>query len=245
MAWNLLAGLLIGFAYLSFILFVAGFAYRIYLYAKTPAPLKIVSTPGPKTTGGVIARMAGDVLVFPNLFQADKVLWIGAWTFHVCLAFVFLRHARYFLYPVPEWLINLQSPGILLGFILPIPALYLFWRRIALPRNLFISGLPDYISLMLIISIAATGMLVSYYARVYVVDVKAFILGLLTLKPTAPPAHPIFLVHFVLVCLLMIYFPFSKLMHAGGIFFSPTRNQRDNVLQKRHVNPWDKEVNID
>ncbi|MBI5304574.1 MAG: respiratory nitrate reductase subunit gamma [Chloroflexi bacterium] len=245
MAWNLLAGLLIGFAYLSFIILVAGLAFRLYLYAKTPAPLKIVSTPGPKTTGGVLTRLAGDALIFPNLFQADKALWAGAWVFHVCLALVFFRHARYFLYPVPEWISDWASPGILMGFVLPIPALYLFWRRLALPRNLFISGLPDYISLMLIILIAATGMLVSYYARVYLVDVKAFTLGLLSLKPVAPPAHPIFLAHFFLVCLLMIYFPFSKLVHAGGIFFSPTRNQRDNVLQKRYVNPWDKEVGID
>ena len=29
-------------------------------------------------------------------------------------------------------------------------------------------------------------------------------------------------------------------MHAGGIFFSPPRNQRDNVRLQRHVNPWDK-----
>ena len=245
MAWNFLAGLLIGFAYLSFILLVVGFVYRIYLYAKTPAPLKIVSTPGPQTTGGVLARIAGDVLVFPNLFQADKWLWLGAWMFHVTLFFVFVRHARYFLYPIPEWLVDLQPVGIAMGFILPIPVLYLFWLRLALPRNLFISGVPDYIALGLVLAIAATGVLVSYYARVYLVDVKAFILGLLALKPVAPPQHPLFLVHFVLVCLLMIYFPFSKLMHAGGIFFSPTRNQRDNVLQKRYVNPWNKEVNID
>ena len=49
--------------------------------------------------------------------------------------------------------------------------------------------------------------------------------GLLTLRPVAPPPHALFLVHYLLVALLMIYFPFSKLLHAGGIFFSPTRNQ--------------------
>jgi nitrate reductase gamma subunit len=65
------------------------------------------------------------------------------------------------------------------------------------------------------------------------------------LKPVAPPQHPLFLAHLILVCSLMIYFPFSKLMHAGGIFFSPTRNQRDNVLAQRYVNPWNEEVTID
>ena len=35
------------------------------------------------------------------------------------------------------------------------------------------------------------------------------------------------LVHLALVALLMIVFPISKLMHAPGLFFSPTRNQAD------------------
>ena len=66
-------------------------------------------------------------------------------------------------------------------------------------------------------------------------------LGLMTLRPVAPPMHPLFLFHFVLVCLLMLYFPFSKLLHAGGIFFSPTRNQPYQVQKagRRYVNPWD------
>lgn len=245
MAWNLLAGLLIGLAYLSALILVVGAACRIFLYVKSPAPLKIVLTPGPKTTAGVIGRLAGDVFLFPNLFKADKLLWVSASVFHHALLFVFIRHTRYFIYPIPDWLIDLQPICIAVGFILPIPALYLFWRRLAMPRNLYISGVPDYIALGLVIAVAATGILVSYYARVYLVDVKAFILGLIVLKPVAPPQHPLFLTHLILVCALMIYFPFSKLMHAGGIFFSPTRNQRDNVLQQRYVNPWNEEVNID
>jgi nitrate reductase gamma subunit len=63
-------------------------------------------------------------------------------------------------------------------------------------------------------------------------------LGLLTLNPVAPPLHPLFLIHFLLVLVLMIYFPFSKLLHAGGVFFSPSRNQPFQVQQpgKRYVN---------
>ena len=40
------------------------------------------------------------------------------------------------------------------------------------------------------------------------------------------------------VVLLMIVFPFSKLLHAPGIFFSPTRNQADNPREKRHLAAW-------
>jgi nitrate reductase gamma subunit len=245
MIWNLIAALIVGFAYLSAFIFVGGLLLRLALYIQTPVPLKIVQTPGPKSVPGVVARIAGDVLIFPNLFQADKLLWLGAWIFHACLFLILFRHLRYFLYPVPSIIIDWQTICVYAGFFFPIPVLYLFWRRLASSRVLYISGLPDYVTLILLTAIASTGMLVHYFARVYLVDVKAFTLGLVTFAPVPPPEHPIFIVHFLLVCALLIGFPFSKLMHAGGIFFSPTRNQRDNLLKQRHVNPWNEKVRVD
>jgi nitrate reductase gamma subunit len=127
-----------------------------------------------------------------------------------------------------------MSPAALwAGYIFGLAALFLFWRRLALPRTLYVSGLPDYFALALVGLIAATGILVKYWLHVNLVDVKAFTLGLLTLRPVAPPPHPLFLVHFLLVAVLMLYFPFSKLLHAGGIFFSPTRNQAFDVQKRR------------
>jgi hypothetical protein len=45
-----------------------------------------------------------------------------------------------------------------------------------------------------------------------------------------------------MVITLMIIFPISKLMHAPGVFFSPTRNQVDNSREKRHLAPWAAEL---
>jgi hypothetical protein len=39
-----------------------------------------------------------------------------------------------------------------------------------------------------------------------------------------------------------MYFPFSKLMHMGGVFMSPTRNMSNNNRSVRHVNPWNAPV---
>jgi len=111
------------------------------------------------------------------------------------------------------------------GYAFGLTALYLFGRRLALPRSLYISNLPDYFALALLAAIAGTGLLMTYWVRVDLVEVKAFMLGLLTLNPIAPPSHPLFLLHFSLVLTLLLYFPFSKLLHAGGIFMSPSRNQ--------------------
>jgi hypothetical protein len=43
---------------------------------------------------------------------------------------------------------------------------------------------------------------------------------------------------------LLAYFPFSKLMHMGGVFLSPTRNMANNNRSKRHVNPWSYPVKV-
>jgi nitrate reductase gamma subunit len=223
---------MIGFAYFAALAFVGGLIWRLAGYWRTPAPLPATLTPAPTSDAGAAARVAGDVLLFPALFKADKALWAGAWLFHAALFTILTRHLRYFTYPVPEISVALSPVALWAGYLFGLAALFLLWRRLALPRALYISGLPDYFALILLGLIAGTGIVLKYWAHVYLVDVKAFTLGLMTLRPVAPPAHPLFLLHFALVALLMLYFPFSKLLHAGGVFFSPTRNQPYEVQRR-------------
>jgi len=241
MFWNLISVFLVGLSYIAAVTFVLGLLSKLIGYLRTPAPLPLATTPAPESEGGVIARILGDVFIFPNLYKADKALWVGAWVFHAALAAVIFRHLRYFTYPVPNIILNMEPVALFFGYLFGIAAVYLFWRRLALPRSLYISNLPDYFALILLGLIAATGIMVSYWSHVYLVDVKAFVLGLMTLQPVAPPTHPLFLLHLAFILLLMIYFPFSKLLHAGGIFFSPPENQPYYIQKtgKRHINPWD------
>ncbi len=55
---------------------------------------------------------------------------------------------------------------------------------------------------------------------------------------------PLFFGHLLLVCVLIAYLPFSKLMHMIGVFLSPTRNLANNNRAVRHVNPWDYPVKV-
>ncbi len=238
--WTLFATFVVGLGYFAGIAFVLGLLIRLIGYLRTPTPLPVAVTPAPESDIGAAARVAGDVLIFPSLFKADKALWAGAWVFHAALWAILARHLRYFTYPVPGISLFLSGVALWAGYLFGLAALFLFWRRMALPRALYISGVPDYFALALLGLIAASGILMRYWLHVYLVDVKAFTLGLLTLRPVAPPQHPLFLLHFILVALLMIYFPFSKLLHAGGIFFSPTRNQPYEI-QKRGKR-WDREL---
>jgi nitrate reductase gamma subunit len=234
--------ILVVLAYAVAAIFVAGIATRVYVWAATPVPLKIPTTPAPKTYAGVVVRMISEVFVFNSLFRSDKLLWVGAWAFHVSLVLIILRHLRYFLYPVPDWVMTMQSPGIWAGYLFLLPILYLLARRLTLRPVIYTSILADYFVLALLGGIAGTGVIMRYAARTSIVDVKAFILGLLTLDPVSPPTDSFFLVHIVLVCTLIAYFPFSKLMHAPGVFFSPTRASRNNSRSIRHINPWDSKV---
>ena len=224
--------------YLSVGVFLGGILYRFWVWGRTPVPLRIVTTPAPRTRGGVALRLIGDALWFPSLFKGDKLLWAAGLSFHLLLWLVLLRHLRYFLYPIPGWVEGVQTAGLYAGYLIPIPLALLLARRLAGERNLYISILGDYFSLLLLISITVSGVLLGVFFRTYLVDVKALIQGLIHFHPLLPEVHWLFGLHFLLVMVLLIYFPFSKLMHSGGLFLSPTRNQRAN-FERRFVNPWD------
>ena len=224
--------------YLSFGIFIGGVLYRFWRWARTPVPLRIVTTPAPKTRLGVAWRLAGDVLWFPSLFKGDKPLWVAGLLFHLFLWLVLLRHLRYFLYPVPGWVAAVQTPGLYAGYFIPLPLIFLFARRLLAERILYISILGDYFALFLLLTLTINGILLEAFFRAYIVDVKALILGLVHFQPIVPDVHWLFGLHFFLVMILLVYFPFGKLMHSGGIFLSPARNQRANFEQS-FTNPWD------
>ena len=225
-------------AYFATAVFVVGLLYRIWLYARTPAPLKIPTTPAPVTRSGVLMRMAKEVVLFESLFKANKWTWLFGWVFHVALLLVVLRHLRYFTEPVWLWVAWVQPYGLYAGFAM-LGALVALWvRRFGVERIRYISGPSDHLMLLLLIGIAATGVMMKYVSRTDIVSVKAFVLGLIYFDWQPIPADAVLLIHLGLVLALVIVFPFSKLLHGPGVFFSPGRNQVDNPREKRHLAPW-------
>jgi len=226
-------------AYLALIVFWVGVGLRIWRWLETPTPLKIPTTPAPKTQTGALARVLGEALLFRSLWRENLELWLGGWIFHVTMALVLLKHLRYFTYPIPNWVNALYQAGVMAGEVMVVALLYLLARRIFMERVRYISLLSDYLLLALLILIPASGLWIKFQNPVLVVDVKSFVLGLITLHPQPIPHHALFLTHIGLVIVLVIYFPFSKLMHAPGVFVSPTRNQANDGRIHRHLNPWD------
>lgn len=228
--------------YVATLLFVAGLARKIYQYAKTPAPLKIPTTPAPTTQSGVVLRMAREVVLFESLFKGTKWTWLFGWMFHVSLALVLLRHVRYFQSDVWTVVELVQPFGMYAGFGMAAGLLGLWGRRIFVERIRYISGISDHLILALLVGIGVSGLSMKFVHHTDIVAVKTFFLGLLRFDIQPLPSEPNLLIHLSLVALLMIIFPISKLLHAPGVFFSPTRNQVENPRERRHVAPWAAEL---
>ena len=227
----------------------------------------------PHTALGAAARMALEILLFRSLFRntrtklgrpgglprlsyvEDKWLWLGALAFHWSLLVILIRHLRFFVEPVPKPALFLESLDGFFQIGAPVlyltdaaillALLYLLQRRLRDPLIRYISLFTDYFALFLLLGIAISGVWMRYFTRVDVVAVKQLAVGLAIFSP-ALPANPgaLFFVHLALVSVLAAYLPFSKLIHMGGVFLSPTRNLANDNRMKRHVNPWNYPVKV-
>ena len=228
--------------YAAAAMLAGGVAYHVWLYSRTPQPLKIPTTPAPTTRAGVVLRMLKEVTLFESLFKANKWIWLFGWVFHVALLLVLLRHLRYFTDPVWSWVALIQPFGIYAGFAMLAGLAGLWARRFLVDRVRYISSPSDHLMLALLVAIAASGLAMKYVAPTDIVALKVFFLGLMVFSWQPLPADPVLLIHLALVATLMIVFPMSKLLHAPGGFFSPTRNQADNPRERRHVAGWTAQI---
>ena len=191
-------------------------------------------------------------------------LWVFALAFHYSFLVVLIRHLRFFMEPVPfvikmielvdgffrieffSPVLKVGLPGFYIsGLVLLAAVIFLFLRRVLIPKVRYISLASDYFPLFLIMGIAITGIMMRYFTKTDIVGVKELAMGLVTLHPTIPEGvGGLFYVHLLFVSVLFAYFPFSKLMHLGGIFLSPTRNLVNNSRAVRHINPWNYPVPV-
>ena len=234
-----------------------GYSLPWIKYDKLEAPVK---------TSEVVARMFLEIVLFRSLwrntkasiypgpkltYESSKWLWLFGILFHYSFLVIVLRHMRLFLDPVPapiSWLeffdgiLQIGAPTMYLTDATILLALILLFGRRLFNRHVrYISLANDYFPLYLIFAIALTGILMRFFLRtdIDIMAIKRLAVGLVTFQPTIiADIGSIFYVHLFLVSVLLAYFPFSKLMHMGGVFLSPTRNLANNSRMRRHINPW-------
>ena len=222
---------------LATVVFLLGTIYRILRYWRTPVPFKMPIAPAPLTRSGVVLRFVREVFLFESLFKATRWTWVFGWVFHVSLLIVVITHLKYFTDPIWGWVLWLVPYGHTAAQAMMVSLAGLLVRRIAVARVRFISSPSDYLMLLLFLAIGGSGILMS---RVFFPDILAlrqFALGLpFQLNPL--PGHALLILHLLLVALLLLIFPYSKLLHAPGLFFSPARNQVDDARERRHDGGW-------
>lgn len=281
--WYSVFGVIIPYAAIA--AFIGGFVYRVLKWGRSPVPFHIPTVCGqgkslpwikadniesPYDRTGLIARIALEVLFFRSLFWNERArlketykllysrnlyLWLGGLAFHWSLLIILLRHLRFFLEPVPSFVIFIQVLDGIFQSIVPViynsdviimaALIYLFLRRLTNPQIRYLSLPSDYFALLLLLSVVISGLLMRLFFKADLVKVKEWAMGMLSFHPTLPEGVGLlFYIHLFFVALLMAYFPISKLMHMAGIFFSPTLNLRNDSRMRRHDNPWNYRVKV-
>jgi nitrate reductase gamma subunit len=111
--------------------------------------------------------------------------------------------------------------GTTSGLVFAVSLLALFYRRTAAAEVKRLSDPADYFALALLLAVAVTGLHMRLASPVTdLAEVRSYLAGLLTFRPVPLPREPIVVSHFTLVNVLLLYFPFSKLVHLTGAFAS-------------------------
>jgi len=229
-------GILVGgvLPYVSITVFVVAMVYRIMSWKRLPSP-SMTLFPAPLPDGRSTAvNTAKEALLFRSLYRGDRALWFPAWGFHVVLALIFLGHVRvvsnvdrlFEHLGMTEAGIQAMSGGVggAAGVLILAAALVLLVRRMVIPRVKEITGVEDLFALILVGAILITGNLMRFGGEHFDLTLtREYFANLATLRGVGNSAvleSPVFLSHMGLAFLLLMYIPFSKILHFGGIFFT-------------------------
>jgi len=218
--------------YIAVVVFVGGLAYRLYRWRnKAPITAHLSLFPRPDSRLARVVDTLADMFTMRGLFRTNTLLWVGGFIMHVGLLLLILGHIRvvtdfYFLWDAIGWgeeelhTFSLVA-GLLAGALFMFPLFYLLLRRWGGSVKI-LSTPEDFFVLYLLIAIAITGNHMRLVLEVDQHAMRDFMQGLFTFnwQPVPETAGVSFLWHFALAQLLMIYFPFGKLLHTIGAVFS-------------------------
>lgn len=225
--------------YIAVAIFTVGILYRLGRWAGSRI-VHNITLPGPsavfpKTVTEAGVEIGSQVIFFKSLFLLNRGLWIGAWPMHLALGAVLGGHlvgiytlgTQFAIIPgISEHLSEQMSNllGTTMGLAMFFFLLYLLYRRMAVDYVRQVTATSDYLHLLLILAIVSVGnfmRLFPAYGLEYA-PAKEYITYLLLMKPIPASAevmhNSLFVVHQMLVQILLVVFPFSKLMHVLGMF---------------------------
>lgn len=217
------------FPYLAAGIFILGMLWRICSWLRCSVPFPLTMFPAPVSAIGRGAAIAKEAVLFDSLRRSDKFLWLWAWLLHISLASIIGGH----IIGISQLGQQFTAFGVsaacsiglsaMLGTTAGLAALFaltaLLYRRTALPEVKRLSSPADYFDLLLLLGVVISGL----HMRMTTLEadlpsIRAYMAGLLMFKPISIPNSMIFISHYFLVNVLLIYLPFSKMIHAAGFF---------------------------
>lgn len=222
-------GIALTFAYyLSMLFFFGNYMAKVLIWIKSKT---VNETMSHKLTMKTMVMAVCDILSFRRLLIVNDLLWIGEWTFHVSFVVVILKHLRYFLDPVPQWVWALQTPGIIAGYVLPVSLVYIFIVKFLVESKKYVSSY-NFLLLVLILLLSVSGLLMKTINHPDIVSVKTFIMGIVTFGPTAVPGSAFFIFHFMLILALIVNL--TTHIFAAPISLIGAREREENFNQVMH-----------
>jgi len=217
--------------YIAAAVFLVATLLRLAGWLRVPVPFPLTLGPSARRRGlGRIMAVGREVIFFDSLRRGDRMLWLWAWLLHISLILILVGHVAGISYLTRQFMpagLSAEASsrlsaisGTICGTVLLAALVALFCRRMVIAEVRRLSCAADYFLLVLLVAIAVIGM----YMRlggdaVELAAVRAYAAGLLTLHPVPIPRHWAFISHFILVNILLLYLPSSKLIHMAGIFF--------------------------
>lgn len=200
----------------SLIIFLLGISFRlasIFLFTRN----KPLSAPRNKSPSSGYSTVFTRMVPAPIFRKRLGATFISSTLWHLGFIFVLLLFTPHILFF--EGLIGLSWPGVANSLVMPIAGFTLillvlaFIRRLRHPVLRKISKMGDYLSL--------------------VITALPLITGLMATAHLGLRYETMLAVHFLSVCLLLVWFPFSKLMHV--ILFIPSRKRLGEKLGHKGV----------
>ena len=207
--------------YITLTVFALGVAWRLQRWMTAPKDLDPIKLDAAASLKYILL----DAILLRKQFKADKLSWTLVFSFHMCVYGIGFGHLRGF----GVWSASLFAP---LGagfedwivYVFPIYVGYFFIgtlvailaRRILLERRKQLMSIPeDYVILVLLLAVAVLGqgtrVLPPGTVTPQVYDVTFF--GLITLHLEKVPNELWLDLHLFTSQLLIMYIPFSKLVH--------------------------------
>lgn len=225
----LIAGVMV---YIAVAVFLGGSIYRLVKWLRTPKnPVKQGMFPRRKGLARFL-KLGKDSLVFPQVLDTDRWMWFFVLGMHLAGIGLFVGHLRLFFEFGP--LYNALGEGGMekmagwvggaIGISLFIAFTYFLLRRFKSPyRELSVPE--DYLLLLLILLLVMLGDHLRLTQPFELADYRDYMSSLLQFRPHFPttialsPSKWVLVGHVFTANLLLIYFPFSKLVHSIGGFF--------------------------